>query len=162
MTSDELQRVPTTFTPTWIDTIVQRPDLPTREQALKWVILVDRDLPAGLQVNAAACTAAATGKAAPGLVGSGGADAAGSPHAGLPWTGCTVLAATAPIVKTVRATALAEPDLLVADMVAVAQRVRVYDDYLTELARTQDDDLTYHAVGIAGPRPLVDRFPLLR
>ncbi|HEY7484044.1 MAG TPA: DUF2000 family protein [Streptosporangiaceae bacterium] len=56
--------------------------------------------------------------------------------------------------------------LLVADMAAIAQRVRVYDDYLAELARTEDGDITYYAVSIAGPRPLVDgltgRFPLLR
>ncbi|MFG1998263.1 DUF2000 domain-containing protein [Spirillospora sp. NPDC048911] len=166
MTSEKLQDVPATYTPAWLDALVHQSHLPTKEQAIKWVILVDRDLPVGLQVNAAACLSAAVGKAAPAMVGAGGIDAAGSPHAGLPWTGCTVLAATAPIVKTVRASALAEPDLLVADMAATAQRVRVYDDYLAELARLEDDDLSYYAVTLAGPRALVDRltgrFPLLK
>ncbi|KAB2340897.1 DUF2000 domain-containing protein [Actinomadura rudentiformis] len=152
--------------PTWIDTLVHESHKPTKEQVIKWVIMLDRELPAGLQLNAVACLSAAVGKAAPAMVGTGGIDASGSPHAGLPWTGCTVLAATAAIVKTVRATALTEPDLLVADMASVAQRSRVYDDYLAGLARLQDDDLTYYAVSIAGPRPRVDRltgrFPLLR
>ncbi|MFI0453379.1 DUF2000 domain-containing protein [Actinomadura sp. 6N118] len=156
----------TTFAPTWLDTLVHESHLPTKEQAVKWVIVIDRELPAGLQLNAAACLSAAVGKAAPAMVGAGGVDASGSPHAGLPWTGCTVLAATGPILKTIRTTALTEPDLLVADMAAIARRARVYDDYLAGLAHAQDDDLTYNAVSIAGPRPLVDRltgrFPLLR
>ncbi|MFP3961709.1 DUF2000 domain-containing protein [Actinomadura fulvescens] len=164
MTSERTEIAP--HVPTWLDTLVQEPHLPTREQAIKWVIVIDRELPAGLQVNAAACLSAAVGKAAPAMVGRSGGDATGGPHVGLPWTGCTVLAATAPILKTIRATALAERDLLVGDMVATAQHVRVYDDYLTELARLHEDDLTYFAVSIAGPRPLVDRltgrFPLLR
>jgi hypothetical protein len=156
----------TVSAPAWLGALERRPDLPTRELPVKWVIVADRDLPRGLQVNAAACLAAAVGKAAPDLVGDGGADASGTAHTGLPWTGCTVLAATAPIIRTLRATALAEPDLLVADMASIAQRIRVYSDYLDELARTEDGELTYHAVSITGPRALVDRltgrFPLLR
>ncbi|HEX2314262.1 MAG TPA: DUF2000 domain-containing protein [Thermomonospora sp.] len=156
----------TVSAPAWLGSLPRRPDLPTRELPVKWVIVADRELPRGLQVNAAACLAAAVGKAAPELVGDGGTDASGTAHAGLPWTGCTVLAATAPVVKVVRRAALAEPDLLVADMASVAQRVRVYSDYLAELARTEDEDLTYHAVSLAGPRTVVDRltgrFPLLR
>jgi hypothetical protein len=152
--------------PTWTGSIEQRPDLPTKELPIKWVIVADRELARGLQINAAACLAAAVGKAVPGLVGSGGPDASGSDHTGLPWIGCTILAATAPIVRVLRTEALGEPDLLVADMASIAQHVRVYDDYLAELARTEDADITYYAVSIAGPRALVDRltgrFPLLR
>lgn len=152
--------------PAWLEGLEEQPDLPTRELPVKWVIVVDRELPRGIQVNAAACLAAAVGKAAPRLLGSGGPDASGSDHTGLPWTGCMALAATAPIVRTVRALALAEPELLVADMTSLAQQVRVYSDYLAALRDTEDEDLTYYAVSIAGPRALVDRhtgrFPLLR
>jgi hypothetical protein len=155
-----------TVEPAWIEAVEQRTDLPTKQLPIKWVIVVDRDLRPGLLANAAACLAAAVGKAAPALVGSAGADASGGSHSGLPWTGCMILAATAPIVRVLRAEARAEPDLLVADMTTIAQRVRVYDDYLSELARTEDEDLTYFAVSIAGPRACVDRltgrFPLLR
>ncbi|MBA9004749.1 MULTISPECIES: DUF2000 domain-containing protein [Thermomonospora] len=156
----------TVSAPAWLGTLERRPDLPTGRLPVKWVIVADRELPRGLQANAAACLAAAMGRAAPELVGDGGPDASGGVHTGLPWTGCTVLAATAPILRVVRAAALEEPDLLVADMCSIAQRARVYSDYLAELARTADEDLTYYAISVAGPRALVDRltgrFPLLR
>ncbi|MFD0656256.1 DUF2000 domain-containing protein [Thermocatellispora tengchongensis] len=152
--------------PEWLDGLDPRPDVPTREQGVKWVIVLDRDLPRGLQVNAAACLAAAVGRAAPAILGEPGLDADGGAHSGLPWTGCTVLAAPAAIVRAIRAEAVAAPDLLVTDMAAIAQRAGVYLDYLAELGRSRGDDLDYYAIGILGPRSAVDRLtarlPLLR
>lgn len=142
-----------------------RTDLATREAPLKWVIVVDRSLPAGLVANAVACLAAAVGKALPNLVGPAGQDASGTEHAGLPWAGCTVLGADAATVAAIRASAAARPELHVADVIDIAQQVRVYDGYLAHLAETRADDLTYHAVSVVGPRntvgKLTRRLPLL-
>jgi hypothetical protein len=142
----------------------RRSDLPTKELPVKWVIVMDRDLPRGLQANAAACLAASVGVAVPAIVGPGGVDAAGQAHAGLPWTGCTVLAAPAAIVRGIRNEAAGEPDLVVSDMADIAQRTNVYDDYLAALARTEEP--SYYAVSLFGPRPIVERLtgrlPLLR
>ena len=142
----------------------RRTDLPTRELPVKWVIVIDRDLPRGLQANAAACLAASVGVAVPAIIGSGGVDASGLAHAGLPWTGCAVLGAPAAIVQRIRNDAAAEPGLVVADMANIAQRADVYDDYLAELARTEEP--SYYAVSLFGPRELVERLtgrlPLLR
>ncbi|MGW4800001.1 DUF2000 domain-containing protein [Nonomuraea sp. NPDC004297] len=147
-----------------LDELDRRTDLPTKELTVKWVIVIDRDLPRGLQANAAACLAASVGVAVPAIVGSGGVDASGLAHAGLPWTGCTVLGAPAAIVRRLRNDAADEADLVVSDMAAVAQRTNVYDDYLAELARTEEP--SYYAVSLFGPRALVDRLtgrlPLLR
>ena len=137
--------------------IERRSDLPTKKLAVKWVIVVDRDLPRGLQANAAACLAASMSQAAPSILGSGGLDASGQAHAGLPWTGCTVLSAPAAIVKRVRDDAAGDPELLVTDMAAIAQRAEVYDDYLAELAGTAVADLSYFAVSLLGPRAEVER-----
>ncbi|MBF8186150.1 DUF2000 domain-containing protein [Nonomuraea sp. K274] len=142
----------------------RRSDQPTKEHAVKWVIVMDRDLPRGLQANAAACLAASVGVAVPAIVGTGGVDASGLTHAGLPWTGCTVLAAPTAIVRRIRNDATAEPELVVSDMADIAQRAGVYDDYLAELARTEEP--SYHAVSLFGPRAIVQRLtgrlPLLR
>ncbi|MEV5556252.1 DUF2000 domain-containing protein [Nonomuraea wenchangensis] len=142
----------------------RRGDLPTRELPVKWVIVLDRDLPRGLQANAAACLAASVGVAVPDIVGEGGVDAAGAAHAGLPWTGCTVLAAPAAIVRRIRDDAAAEPDLVMADMADLAQRASVYNDYLAALARAEEP--SYYAVSLFGPRGVVERLtgrlPLLR
>ncbi|MEV0198722.1 DUF2000 domain-containing protein [Nonomuraea sp. NPDC050691] len=143
-----------------------RPDLPTKELPVKWVIVMDRDLPRGLQANAAACLAASTSQAVPSILGSGGEDASGGAHAGLPWTGCTVLAASSAIVRRIRDDAARTAGVVIADMAAIAQRTNVYDDYLAELARTGAEDLSYYAVSVLGPRADVDRLtgrlPLLR
>jgi hypothetical protein len=148
----------------WIDSLDHRSDLPTRELPVKWVIVMDRDLPRGLQANAAANLAASVGRTVPAILGAGGADASGGTHAGLPWIGCTVLAAPGAIVSRVRADAAADPDLLVADMAVIAQQLNVYDDYLAELARSEDP--SYYAVSLLGPRATVERLtgrlPLLR
>ncbi|TDD12967.1 DUF2000 domain-containing protein [Nonomuraea diastatica] len=142
----------------------RRSDLPTKDLTVKWVIVIDRDLPRGIQANAAACLAASVGVAVPAIVGSGGADATGLAHAGLPWTGCSVLGAPAAIVGRIRDDATAEPELVVSDMIDIARRAGAYDDYLAELARTEEP--SYLAVSLFGPRAIVERLtgrlPLLR
>lgn len=68
---------------------------PTRSARLKWVIVADEAIPAGLMANAVACIASSTAAAVTGLIGPGGRDASGHRHPGLPWAGCTVLTASA-------------------------------------------------------------------
>lgn len=56
----------------------------TRTARLKWVIVVNDTLPAGLMVNAVACVAASTGALVEGLVAGGGPDASGATTPGFP------------------------------------------------------------------------------
>ncbi|MEU9750106.1 DUF2000 domain-containing protein [Streptomyces niveus] len=145
---------------------IPRTGLSTREAPLKWVVVIDADLPAGRAVNAAACMAAAVGKALPGLLGDDGRDASGHLHPGLPWAGCSVLAADTATLHALREKAAAKEDVFVADMPEPAQTSRIYDEYLGLLAGTKHEDLTYHAVALVGPRnrisKLVGKLPLLR
>lgn len=145
---------------------IPRTGLSTREAPLKWVVVIDADLPAGRAVNAAACMAAAVGKALPGLLGDDGRDASGQLHPGLPWAGCSVLAADTATLHALREKAVAKEDVFVADMPEPAQTSRIYDEYLGLLAGTKHEDLTYHAVALVGPRnrisKLVGKLPLLR
>ncbi|MGA1835433.1 DUF2000 domain-containing protein [Herbiconiux sp. 11R-BC] len=128
----------------------------TRAARLKWVIVVDSELPAGRAANAVACVAAATGQAIEGLLGPSGADAAEHAHPGLPWAGCTLLGATAERLANTRAKALAAADVWLADMPLSAQTTRVYDDYLAALAATAPDALAPLALSLVGPRPTID------
>ncbi|PRY37959.1 DUF2000 domain-containing protein [Umezawaea tangerina] len=143
-----------------------RTDLPTRHAKLKWVMVVDVALGAGLIANAAVCMAAAVGNAVPTLLGPGTTDASGSHHPGLPWTGCSILAGDADKVREIRAKAASKEGLLVVDMPEQAQTSRVYDEYLAAVAGTEAADLTYYAVSVVGPRNKVDKLvgglPLLR
>ncbi len=138
---------------------------PTRAARLKWVVVVDSDLPAGRAANAAICTAAATSRAVDGLLGDDAVDADGHAHPGLPWAGCTVLAADAATLRTIRAKASARADFFVADMPAAAQHTRVYTEYLEAVGGADAAGLDYYAVSIVGPRnpvdKLVGKLPLL-
>lgn len=132
-----------------------RLDLATREARLKWVIVVDESLPAGLAVNAAVCIASGTATGVGGLMGPATPDATGSPHPGLPWIGCSVLGATRERLAGLRAAAADRDDVFVADMPAIAQETRVYTDYVGKVAAS--DGLDYLAVSLVGPRKAVDK-----
>ncbi|QFY13072.1 DUF2000 family protein [Nonomuraea phyllanthi] len=139
------------------------PTAPTRAARLKWVVIVNDGLPAGRAVNAAVCVAAATSDAVTGLLGDDAIDADGHAHPGLPWAGCSVLAADAATLRTIRAKAAGT--CFVADMPAAAQQTRVYADYLATVKETGAEDIEYYAVSIVGPRNRVDkivgRLPLM-
>src|ERR1700730_4568534 len=118
---------------------------------LKWVVIVDRSLSPGQAVNAAVCVSAGTAPGVPGLLGPGGRDASDHWHPGLPWAGCSILAASSVELAAIRQQAI-DRKLLAADMPAVAQATRVYDDYLRQLAKTHPDALALLAVSLIGPR----------
>ena len=131
--------------------------LPTRQARLKWVVVVNGDLPPGRAANAAVCAAAPTVAAVPGLLGTDVADAEGTVHPGLPWVGCTVLVADSATLRTVRAKAASSRDTFVADVPAAAQSTRVYSDFTAALGKTLAEDMDYCAVSIVGPRNRVDK-----
>jgi hypothetical protein len=149
------------FTPEEVD-----PTVSTRAARLKWVVVVDRDLPSGRAVNAAVCVAAATQSAVTGLLGEDATDAEGTVHPGLPWAGCSVLAADADTLRAVRAKAASYADTFVADMPVAAQETLVYAGYRAAVGKTATDDLVYCAVSIVGPRnrvsKIVSKLPLLQ
>jgi hypothetical protein len=140
------------FSPEEIDTAA-----PTRAARLKWVIVVDETLPAGRAVNAAICAATATALAVPGLQGPAAIDADGQSHPGLPWAGCTILAADAATITTVRGKAAGSDECFVSDVPSAAQHTRVYDEYRESVATERTSAMEYYAVSIVGPRKRVDR-----
>ncbi|MDT0464122.1 DUF2000 domain-containing protein [Streptomyces gibsoniae] len=160
MTIESTITAPVGFAPEEVD-----PTVPTRAARLKWVVVVDRDLPPGRAVNAAICAAAATQSAVTGLLGEDGVDADGAVHPGLPWTGCSVLAADTETLRAIRTKAASYADTFVADMPVLAQETIVYADYRAALGTTAADDLRYCAVSIVGPRnrvsKIVGKLPLL-
>lgn len=139
--------------------------LSTRAARLKWVVVVNSNLPPGRAANAAICAAAPTVAAVPGLIGVDVADAEGAMHPGLPWVGCTVLVADSLTLRGIRDKAAAAADTFVADMPAVAQRTLVYTDYLAAMSATTAEDMDYCAVSIVGPRnrvgKIVGKLPLM-
>ena len=139
--------------------------LSTRQARLKWVVVVDADLPPGRAANAAVCAAGATVAAVPGLLGCEAVDAQGAVHPGLPWVGCSVLVADAAVLGGIRAKAASRADVFVADVPVAAQSTRVYEDFVAAVGKTQTAAIDYCAVSVVGPRNWVDklvgRLPLM-
>ncbi|MFJ9080163.1 DUF2000 domain-containing protein [Streptomyces sp. NPDC102278] len=131
--------------------------LSTRQARLKWVVVVDSDLPPGRAANAAVCAAAPTVASVPGLLGANADDAEGVVHQGLPWTGCSVLVADSATLRAIRAKAASRTDTFVADVPAAAQSTRVYSEFITAVGKTRTEDIEYCAVSIVGPRNWVDK-----
>jgi hypothetical protein len=140
------------FAPEEID-----PTVSTRAARLKWVIVVNGELPAGRAANAAICAAAATSTAVTGLLGEDAVDAGGDRHPGLPWAGCSVLVADATALRRIRDKAALDFACFVADMPAAAQQTRVYADYLASVKETPGEEIEYYAVSVVGPRKQVDK-----
>ncbi|GAB3616803.1 hypothetical protein GCM10027416_13600 [Okibacterium endophyticum] len=130
---------------------------PTRSARLKWVVVVNEDLPPGRAVNAAICAAAATSSRVTGILGADAVDGDGDVHPGLPWAGCTVLVADAGTLRSLRAQAAAHDETFVADMPSAAQQTRVYDEYVDALSGSSADEIEYYAVSMVGPRNRIDR-----
>jgi hypothetical protein len=143
-----------------------QPELATRAVAVRWAMVVDGGLPAGLVTNAAACLGAAVAALVSAAIGDSARDASVTSHPGLPWLGCTILRGRRDTVRAVHSKALGDPEVLVADMAAVAQQVRVYADYLPKVRDASEEQLAYYAVSVVGPRKAIDRLvgslPLLR
>lgn len=139
--------------------------LSTRAARLKWVIVVNSDLPPGRAANAAICAAAPTVAQVPGLLGVDVADASGSVHPALPWVGCSVLVADPATLRGIRQKAGSYADTFVADMPTAAQHTLVYTDYAASVAGTGSEEMDYYAVSIVGPRnrvsKIVGKLPLL-
>ena len=129
----------------------------TRSARLKWVVVVHGDLPPGRAVNAAVCVASATTKAVSGILGPDVTDAAGETHAGLPWAGCTILSASADTLRAIRAKGVAHEATFVADMPAVAQAIRVYDEYIETMGSADAEEIEYLAVSLVGPKNRIDK-----
>lgn len=127
----------------------------TRDARLKWVIVVDHDLPAGRATNAAACVTAATALGVHGLLGPDVKDANGFVHPGLPWTGCSILGASSTQLAELRVRAAESIGVFVADMPVNAQHTRVYDEYLQQVESA--DELVYYAISLVGPRNRIDK-----
>lgn len=139
--------------------------LPTRAARLKWVVVVNSELPPGRAANAAICVAAPTVAGVPGLLGSPVDDADGATHTPLPWLGCSVLAADPGTLRAIRAKVAAAEGMFLADMPGFAQGINVYTEYQAAVRATAAEDLDYCAISIVGPRnrvgKIVGKLPLL-
>lgn len=134
----------------------------------KCVVVIDNSLPLGLIANTAAILGTTLGATLPQMVGRDVCDASGNAHRGINTVPTTVLQAGEELLKSIRQK-LYEPefaDLLAVDFSDVAQRIHVYEDYLTEAEKTETSAFQYFGIALYGDKKKVNRLtgmlPLLR
>ena len=138
------------------------------QQEQKCVMVIDASLPLGLIANTAAILGTTLGSAKPDVVGRSVTDATGGTHLGINTVPTTVLQASEERLRELRLR-LYEPefeDLVVVDFSDVAQRIQIYEDYLSEAERTRTEEFRYFGLALYGNKKAVNRLtgmlPLLR
>lgn len=125
--------------------------------AEKCAIVVEKDLPAGLAMNAIAALALSVGTFAGGIVGSEVKDGDGRPHTGITSIPLPVLVSDTAGLRDIVIKAAARPDVLTVDFTAIAQSSRSYDEYVRRTAEFSTADLPYIGVAVCGPKAAVNK-----
>ena len=132
----------------------------------KCVMVVDRELPVGMAVNATAVLAVTLGRKIESIVGPDVADASGGSHAGLVNIPIPVLKAGVEAVGDIRSKAVTMDGLLVVGFTDAARTSKTYEEYTEKMAVSATEELGYLGVALYGDKKLVNRLtgslPLLR
>ncbi len=132
----------------------------------KYVIIVDKHLPAGLRVNAAAVLATSIGQAVEGVLGRDVEDASGRMHKGITQLPIAILASDGKHIAELHERAASRDDLFVVGFTSTAQKAKQYEDYELRMAMLETDELQFVGLGICGRAEAVSELtgalPLLR
>jgi hypothetical protein len=133
---------------------------------MKIVIVLDKDLPAGLLANAAAVLAFSSARHLPQGVGQDLEDADGGIHPGITNLPIPVLACDADRLADLREQALSLPGVGCVDFSDVAQRAKHYEDYEARLKASRKTELRYLGLCLygepSGVKRLTGHFPLAK
>ena len=134
--------------------------------AMRCAIVVDQSLPPGLAANAASVISMTLGQKVNGLVGPDVKDADGYVHAGIVLIPMPILTAAAPDLQSIRESAVRSEGAVLVGFTGLAQSCRTYDEYVDRMAQVPAAGLDYVAIGLFGPKRLVNKLtgslPLLR
>lgn len=135
-------------------------------KAIRCAVVVDSSLPAGLAANAASVITMTLGRRVDGLVGPDVKDADGCAHAGFVLVPVPILTTSRDDLHAIHTRTAGHPDAVAVGFSALAQSCRTYHEYVGRMALIPTADLEFVAVGVVGPRRLVNKLtgslPLLR
>lgn len=125
----------------------------------KSVIVVDRELPLGLMVNAAAVLSVTLGHTIKDILGADVVDASGERHLGLTKLPLPILMGTREKIAAIRQKAAIEDyaTLVVVDFSEPAQTARTYDDYVHSIAQVPATELHYLGIALYGESKQVSK-----
>ncbi len=130
------------------------------------MIVLDKNLPVGLQVNTAAVLATSIGQVGEDVLGPDVEDASGRTHQGITQLPIPILASDAEGIADLYEKASSVEDLYLVDFTSTAQKSRHYDHYMQQMAVRETDELEFVGIGLLGEdscvKKLTGSLPLLR
>jgi len=132
----------------------------------KNAIVVSKELPLGLAVNAASVLAVTLGDRLDNLVGIDVKDADGLAYPGIIYSPLPVLEAGIAEIGRIMESASRDEELFCAAFSSLAQDCKTYDEYIQRMSQTPTSSLEVVAVALVGHKKkinkLVGSLPLLR
>lgn len=123
----------------------------------KMVIVVDADLPLGLQCNTAAVLALSLGEKIKGMIGPDLKDKSGISHSGLTQYPLPILKALREQINQIYRDSLKDKNLLMIDITDSAQTTKNYQDYEEKLKDKSIDEHKLLGIALAGGNKLVGK-----
>ncbi|MFD3558638.1 DUF2000 domain-containing protein [Streptomyces sp. NPDC058686] len=123
----------------------------------KCAFVVDKDLAAGLAMNAVAALSMSVGRFVDGIIGDAVKDADGRPHTGITAIPLPILKGETSDLQDIVLKAADMSDVFVVDFTAVAQSSRSYDEYIRRTSEQGTSELPYIGVAVCGGKSAVNK-----
>jgi len=133
---------------------------------MKIVLVVDPELPLGLIANTAAYLSFSLGQSLENMLAQDAIDRLGRVHMGTSPITMPILKADKELLKSIFEKASQNSDITIMDFTNIAQKHRVYSEYIEEIKDTPIVDLEYLGLALFGAKKAVNSLtgslPLLR
>ena len=143
-----------------MENLVVKPTIETHQMnaacPTRCTIIIDKNLPIGLSVNAAAVIALTVGQRHPVLVGEPLVDASGFAHPGLIPIGIAVLAASQDELGDIRRRGL-EAECDVVDFPIEGQKTKSYQTFREAIATIKPEEIKYLGIALTGSKKVIGK-----
>ncbi len=120
-------------------------------------IIIDKDLPVGLAMNAASVIGISFGRTVENLVGSDMKSLDDVNYPGVIYSPLPILLASGEYLREIQANAESDDDIYVMPFSALAQSCKTYEEYGEKISSVKSDNIELVAIGIIGPKKKVTK-----
>lgn len=120
-------------------------------------IIIDKDLPAGLAMNAASVIGISFGRTVENLVGPDMQSLDDVNYPGVIYAPLPVLLASGEYLREIQASAESDDDIYAMPFSALAQSCRTYEEYGEKISSVKSNNIELVAIGIIGPKKKVKK-----
>ncbi|MEM6160965.1 DUF2000 domain-containing protein [Erwinia sp. P6884] len=120
-------------------------------------IIVDKDLPAGLAMNAASVIGISFGRTVENLVGPDMQSLDGVNYPGVIYSPLPILLASGEYLHEIQTNAENDDDIYFMPFSALAQSCKTYEEYGEKISSTNSGNIELIAIGVIGPKKKVTR-----